>query len=63
MTETGSGTELIGVAEAAEIIGRDKRTVHRMVARGELEPASKLPGLRGAFVFRRADVEAKRGAL
>lgn len=48
---------LIGVAEASEIAGIDRRTIHRMVDRGELAPASKLPGLRGAYIFNRADIE------
>lgn len=60
MTETGSEPELIGVAEAAAIVGVDRRTIHRMVQRGELATASKLPGLRGAYVFNRADIDSLR---
>ncbi|WP_373453501.1 MULTISPECIES: helix-turn-helix domain-containing protein [unclassified Rhodococcus (in: high G+C Gram-positive bacteria)] len=32
--------------------------VSRMVARGSLIPAVKAPGNRGAFMFRRRDIEA-----
>lgn len=52
------GIELIGVAEASEITGLDRRTIHRKVDRGELTPVSKLPGLRGAYIFDRNEVEA-----
>lgn len=41
------------------------RTVHRMAANGELEPAQKLPGPNGAFLFAESDVERlerQRGA-
>lgn len=49
--------ELIGVAEASEITGLDKRTLHRKVERGELQAVSKLPGLRGAYIFARSEIE------
>lgn len=45
------------MAEASELTGLDRRTIHRMVERGELKPVSKLPGLRGAYIFNRADIE------
>lgn len=48
---------LIGVAEASQITGLDKRTLHRKVERGELTPVSKLPGLRGAYIFNRSEIE------
>lgn len=50
--------DLIGTAEASKLTGLDKRTIQRMVIRGELTPAHKMDGLRGALVFRRVDVEA-----
>ena len=49
---------MIPTAEVARIYGCDVRTVHRLVARGRLTPAIKAPGLRGALLFRRADVLA-----
>jgi Helix-turn-helix domain len=52
---------LVTSAEAATIIGRDVRTIHRLVERGDLQPATKLPGIRGAFLFRREDVERLAG--
>lgn len=48
----------IGAAEASQVLNRNRSTVTRMVERGELNPVSKLPGLRGAFFFNRADIEA-----
>lgn len=57
--------ELIGSVEAARILGRSPRTVHRMVGSGELEPAVVAPGGRaGVYLFRRADVErVKAGSV
>ena len=57
--------ELIGTAEAARILGKSHRTIHRLVKSGDLEPAMTTPGGPvGAFLFRKADVEAlvKSGA-
>ena len=49
---------LIGTAEAARILGKSNRTVHRLVNSGILTPALVAPGgFRGSFLFRRADVE------
>ena len=50
--------ELITTAQAAEVSGKNWRTIIRLVERGRLEPAQKLPGLRGAYLFRLADIEA-----
>ena len=47
----------LGTAEAAQILGIEVRTVHRMVADGRLRPAMKLPGKTGAYVFARVEVE------
>lgn len=49
---------LIGVAEASELTGLDRRTLHRKVERGELTAITKLPGLRGAYIFNRSDILA-----
>src|SRR5437899_7891167 len=49
--------ELISAAEAAELLGRSKRTIARMAGDGRLTPALKLPGLRGDYLFQRSYVE------
>lgn len=52
-------TDLIGTAQAARILGRSPRTVHRMVEAGDLIPAVTAPGgHHGTFLFHRADIEA-----
>lgn len=51
--------ELIGSSEAASIIGVSRATLTRWVQSGEIEPAKKLPGLTGAALFERADIDAK----
>lgn len=48
---------LIPTAEVAQILGRDVRTVHRMVESGRLTPALKIPGRTGAYLFDQHDVE------
>jgi DNA-binding transcriptional MerR regulator len=50
--------QLLPTSEAASILQCDVRTIHRLVRRGQLTPTLKAPGLRGAYMFRRADVEA-----
>lgn len=40
----------------------DRSTLVRWVQAGKLKPAKKLPGLRGAYLFDRRDVEAIRAA-
>lgn len=52
--------DLIGTAEAARILGRSPRTVHRMVRNGELTPEITAPGgHHGTYLFRRAEIEAR----
>lgn len=51
-------TDHLTTAEVAATLGVDVRTVHRWVTAGELTPLTKLPGLRGAYLFARSDVEA-----
>lgn len=48
--------DLLGTTEAAERLGVSVRTVHRLVARGNLTPAGKLPGDTGAYLFDAADI-------
>lgn len=49
---------LIGTSEAAELLGESPRQFIRRVERHDIIPAMKLPGLRGAYLFDRSDVEA-----
>lgn len=43
--------------EAAELLGESVRQTIRRVEAGTLKPSRKLPGIRGAYIFDRADVE------
>ncbi len=52
----GSTDELIGSAEACEILGFSLATLTRRVKDGTIG-ATKLPGLTGAYVFTRGEVE------
>jgi hypothetical protein len=52
--------ELIGTKEAAELIGESVKNTIRRVEAGALMPVKKLPGLRGAYIFDRADIVAIR---
>ena len=50
--------DLVTTAEAGRILGiQSPSSVTRLVQAGKLSPAQKLPGLRGAYLFDRADVE------
>lgn len=50
--------DLIGSTEAAALLGKSSRTVHRMVRDGKLTPAMTAPGgFAGTYLFNRADVE------
>ena len=56
---------LIGSAEAARLIGKSQRTVHRLVHSGALVPVMVIPGGRvGVYLFDREDVQriAEQGA-
>ena len=57
-----SNTSLVSSVEAAEILGKSKSQVVRMAADGALPVACKAPGLRGAYMFARADVETLAAA-
>lgn len=48
---------LITTAQASKVSGKNWRTIIRLVERGELKPAQKLPGLRGAYLFHPTDIE------
>lgn len=51
-----SEADLIGSTEASVLLSKHPVTLARWVAKGKLTPISRLSG--GAFVFRRADIEA-----
>lgn len=51
-------TDTITTAQAAERLSTDRKGVRRLVARGDLAPAMKLPGLTGAYLFDPEAVEA-----
>jgi predicted site-specific integrase-resolvase len=50
-------SEFVGVTEAADLLGVSVKSVHRYIERGYLTPVHKNPGLRGAVILRRRDVE------
>jgi len=55
----------IPAADAARILGVSVHTVGRYARRGVLTPVVRTPGLRGAYLFDRRDVERlakRRGA-
>lgn len=52
--------DLLTAREVAEKIGRTPRDVSRLVKSGELLPAFRAPGLRGAMFFTHAEVEHYR---
>ena len=49
-------SQLIGAAEAAEILGLERSTLTRWIHGGKITPLTQLDGKRGAYVFDRADV-------
>lgn len=53
-----SSPHLIGVTEAAEILGIPPRTVKRWILTGELAHVAKLPGSTGAYVLDLDTVQA-----
>lgn len=53
---------LIPTKEAASLLGESVRQFIRRVEREEITPVFKGEGLRGAYVFNRADIDALRTA-
>lgn len=43
--------------DAAAKLGKSVRTIHRMVAAGELHPIGKAPGVRGAYLLDSDEVD------
>ena len=52
-----SKPDLMTTREVCDRLGISTSTLSRWVAAGELQPVKKGRGLRGAFIFARADVE------
>lgn len=48
----------MSTAQTAEFLDCSVRQVARLASRGDLKPAVKIEGRTGAYLFRRADVEA-----
>jgi excisionase family DNA binding protein len=53
-------TNLIGTAEACELLSIHRSTLARWVTDGRVKPAIELRGATGARLFRRRDIEALR---
>jgi predicted site-specific integrase-resolvase len=51
--------DLLTTAELAQRLGVSPSAISRRVAKGELKPAAKGPGKRGAFFFAPEPVEAQ----
>jgi len=54
--------EVLTTAEVAELLGLSVSTVNRLADAGKLRTARKFPGLRGARLYNRVDVEAIKEA-
>ena len=53
-----SDMEVLSTSEAAEHLGLTVSQFHHRIARAEIEPAFRIPGIRGAKFWHRTDVEA-----
>jgi hypothetical protein len=49
---------MITTAEAAQQLGVDVAKFHRLVAKHRIDPARKLPGIRGAMLWNPDDIAA-----
>lgn len=49
--------KLLTSTQSGIILGKSGRTVVRMAHKGMIQPATQLPGVNGALLFRRSDVE------
>ena len=49
--------ELVTTTEAAAELGVAVKTITRMVEDGRLTPQQKLPGIRGTYLFERAEID------
>jgi len=50
MPSSGAKT-LLTSPEVSRLLKKSLRTIHRLAVAGDLEPAQKLPGPNGAFLF------------
>ena len=48
----------IATAEAARILGSSVSQLNRLAASGQIPHVAKAPGIRGAYIFNRSDIEA-----
>jgi predicted site-specific integrase-resolvase len=55
-------SDLIGSTESCRILKIHPATLGRWVKTGKITPAHKLPTKNGAYLFRRADIEALAAA-
>lgn len=53
-----NGDDLVPSITAAEIVGVHRQTFNKFVNLGRIRPAVTVPGVTGARLFRREDVEA-----
>lgn len=51
------GDDLITTAQVAELLGVTVAWANKLAAKGALPVAHKLPGLTGAYLFRREEIE------
>ena len=52
-----STTDHLTSAQVCDLLNIDRSTLSRWVASGRVSPFMKLDGLRGAFIFTRAEVD------
>jgi hypothetical protein len=50
-------TDWITTVDAARVLGVDKRRLQAWVFKGQVAPAAKAPGYRGAMLWTRATIE------
>ena len=55
--------QLLTTAEACDQLGIDRSTLSRWATAGRIEYQLKLPGLRGAYLFTQAQVDAARATI
>lgn len=51
-------SQLIGAAQAAEILGLERSTLTRWIQANRIRPLTQLDGPRGAYIFDRLEVVA-----
>lgn len=56
-------SQIIGIVEAAQILGMERSTLTRRLLSGNIVPLAKIGGPRGAYIFDRADVQALAQAV